>query len=184
MVVWKKWFGEASDDEESNSLVDYTLGAMKVGYLVDYDMKTWEVTGYNTYDYSGFETKEWVIETSNKVGYLERADSDGEISWTLTESIAISQIDEEVIEHIIRHEDPPKTLPYNGRSYRLMESGAGLLHESASSPGKRFISWTYCDNSGNNVLFVTQYGERDFKFVAGGYVQEYQFMNILPSGNA
>ena len=46
------------------------------------------------------------------------------------------------------------------------------------------VSWTYCDNSGKNVLFVTQYGERDFKFVVGEYVQEYQFMNILPSGNA
>ena len=184
MMVWKKWFGGASDDEESDSLVDYKLGAMKVGYLVDYDMKTWEVTGYNTYDYSGFETKEWVIETSDKVSYLERADSDGEISWTLTESIAISQIAEEVIEHTIRHEDPPKTLTHNGRSYRLMESGAGLFHESGAGPGKSFISWTYCDSSGKNVLFVTQYGERDFKFVAGEYVQEYQFMNILPSGNA
>ena len=184
MIVWKKWLGGASDDEESNSLVDYKLGAMKVGYLVDYNMKTWEVTGYNTYDYSGFETKEWVIETSDKVGYLERADGDGEISWTLTESIAISQIDEEIIEHVIRHEDPPKTLTHNGRSYRLMESGAGLFHESAAGPGKSFISWTYCDSSGKNVLFVTQYGERDFKFVAGEYVQEYQFMNILPSGNA
>ena len=35
----------------------FKLGAMKVGYLVDYDLKTWEVTGYNTYDYSGFETE-------------------------------------------------------------------------------------------------------------------------------
>ena len=181
---WKKWFGRASADEESDSLVDYELGAMKVGYLVDYDMKTWEVKGYNTYDYSGFETKEWVIETSDKVGYLERVDSDGEISWTLTESIAISQIAEEVIEYTIRHEDPPKTLTYNGRSHRLIESGAGLFHERAAGQGKSFISWTYCDDSGKNVLFVTQYGERDFKSVTGEYVQEYQFMNILPGRNA
>ena len=41
--------------------MDYKLGSMNVGYLFDYDMKTWEVTGYNTYDYSGFETKEWVL---------------------------------------------------------------------------------------------------------------------------
>ena len=183
-MVWKKWFEGASEDEESDSMVDYKLRAMKIGYLVDYDMKTWEVTGYNTYDYSGFETKEWVIETSDKVGYLERADSAGEISWTLTESIAINQIAEEVIEHTIRHEDPPQTLTHEGRRYRLMESDAGRFHESGAGRGKSFISWTYCDSSGKKVLFATQYGERDFKFVAGEYVHEYQFMNILPGGNA
>ncbi len=180
---WKKWFGRGQDDAESDTLVDFELGAMKVGYLVDYDMKTWEVTGYNTYDYSGILTKEWVLETSDKVVYLERA-SDDEITWTLTVSISISQISEDVVEHTRRHEDPPKTLTHNGRSHRLMESGAGRFHENAESPGKDFISWTYCDDSGNNVLFVTQYGERDFKSVVGEYVQEYQFTNILPGGTA
>ena len=177
---WKKWFGRG--DAESDPLVDFELGAMKVGYLVDYDMETWEVTGYNTYDYSGSETEEWVLETSGKVVYLERA-SDGEITWTLTESISMSQISEDVVEHTLRHDDPPKNLTHNGRGYRLMESGAGLFHEDAEGAGKEFISWAYCDESGTNVMFVTQYGERDFKSVAGEYVQEYQFTNILPSGN-
>jgi hypothetical protein len=59
-----------------------------------------------------------------------------------------------------------------------------LFHEDAEGPGKEFISWAYCDDSGRNVLFVTQHGERDFKSVAGEYVEEYQFTNILPSGNA
>ena len=54
---WKKWFGRVRDNPESDPLADFVLGAMKVGYLVDYDMETWEVTGYNTYDYSGFERR-------------------------------------------------------------------------------------------------------------------------------
>jgi hypothetical protein len=179
----KKWFGRGREDDESDSLVEFTLSAMKVGYLVDYDMETWEVTAYNTYDYSGFEAREWVIESSDKVVYLERSDSEGEVSWTLTESISLSQISEDVIEHTLRHDNPPKDLTYDGRSHRLMESGAGLFHESAEGPGTSFISWTYSDESGRNVLFVTQYGERDFKSVAGEYVEEYQFTNILPGGN-
>ena len=36
MMVWAKWFGGASGDEESDSLVDYKLGSMNVGYLFDY----------------------------------------------------------------------------------------------------------------------------------------------------
>ncbi len=180
---WKKWFGRGSGDEESDSLVDYRLDDMKVGYLVDYDMQTWEVRAYNTYDYSGFETREWMIETSDKVAYLERADSDGEIVWTLTESISISQISEEVIEYTIQHEDPPRNLTLDGRIHSLTESSGGLFHENAQGRGIDFISWTYSDDSGKNVLFVTQYGERDFKSVAGKYVEEYQFTNILPGSN-
>ena len=180
----KKWFGGGREDDESDSVVEFTLSAMKVGYLVDYDMETWEVKAYNTYDYSGVETREWVIETSDKVVYLERSDSEGEISWTLTESISISQISGDLIEHIRRHDDPPRELTYAERSHTLMESGAGLFHENAEGPGASFISWTYGDESGRNVLFVTQYGERDFKCVAGEYVEEYQFTDILPGGNA
>ena len=180
----KKWLSRRRDDAESDPLVDFRLGAMKVGYLVDYDMKTWEVKGYNTYEYSGFETKEWVLETSDQIVYLERDDSDGKTIWTLTASISISQISGDVVEHTLRHEDPPENLIHDGRSYKLMESGAGLFREDAEGPGKEFISWTYRDESGRNVLFVTQYGERDFKPVAGEYVEEYQFTNILPSGNA
>ena len=183
-MAWKKWFGGVRNDAEPDPLMDFVLGAMKVGYLVDYDMKTWEVTGYNTYDYSGFETKEWVLETFDKVVYLERADSDGEITWTLTESISISQISEDVVEHTLQHEDPPSRLTHNGRGYKVTESGAGLFYANAEGPGKEFISWAYCDDSEKNVLFVTQYGERDFKSVVGEYVEEYQFPNILPSGNA
>ena len=180
----KKWFGRGRDKSELDPLVDFQLGAMKVGYLVDYDMKTWEVTAYNTYDYSGFRTKEWVLETSDKVLYLERADSDGETTWTLTESISIQQISGDVVEHTRRHDDPPENLTHDQRGYRLMESGAGLFHEDAEGRGSEFISWTYSDDSDENLLFITQYGERDFKAVAGEYVEEYQFTNILPSGTA
>ena len=56
-----------------------------------------------------------MLETSDKVVYLERASED-EITWTLTESISISQISEDVVEHTRRHEDPPKTLTHNGEA--------------------------------------------------------------------
>ena len=35
-------------------LKDLVLSKLRVGYFVDYDMKTWEVTGYNKYDFVNF----------------------------------------------------------------------------------------------------------------------------------
>ena len=134
----KKWFSRRRDDAESDPLVDFRLGAMKVGYLVDYDMKTWEVKGYNTYEYSGFETKEWVLETSDQIVYLERDDSDGKTIWTLTASISISQISGDVVEHTLRHEDPPENLIHDGRSYKLMGERRRVC--SAKTPRARVRS--------------------------------------------
>jgi hypothetical protein len=48
-MAFKKWFGK-KDEEEKEVFQDYILERMKVGFLVDYDLDTWEVVGYNTYD--------------------------------------------------------------------------------------------------------------------------------------
>ena len=46
------WFGKKKKkEEELDPLQDLVLSKLKVGYLLDYDMKTWEVTEYNKYDW-------------------------------------------------------------------------------------------------------------------------------------
>ena len=40
-------------DAEPDPIADLVLGKLKVGYLVDYDLKTWEVTGYCRYEFDG-----------------------------------------------------------------------------------------------------------------------------------
>lgn len=182
-MAFKKWFVRDKEEDAPDPLKDYNLNTMRIGYLVDYDMETWEVIGCNSYDYDGFVTEEWVLKCSNKVAYLERADSDGEVTWTLTQNISPRQISEDAIDHTLEHENPPEVLTYNGRGYTLTESGGGVFRENDEGPGEEFISWSYCDDSGKHVLFIIQWGERDFKSVAGEYVEEYQFTNILPRGS-
>ena len=38
---FKRWFGDKGRDEEPHAYVEYTLATMRVGFLVDYDLKTW-----------------------------------------------------------------------------------------------------------------------------------------------
>ena len=52
----RKWFGR--DKDNGDDYEEYTLATMKPGYMVDYDLKTWTVTGFQTYDYEGFVTHE------------------------------------------------------------------------------------------------------------------------------
>lgn len=175
--MFRKWFGGGEGEEEEAPRTDYTLDAMQVGYLVDCDLKTWEVVGYNTCDYEGFETQEWELRCGDELRFLEK----GEDQWVLTTKIPLREIREEVAAAIANHGDPPEELHCLERTYKAVESSAGEFREGGKGLGREFVSWSYESADGERVLFVSQWGERDFRAYEGAYVEEYQFTDILPA---
>ncbi len=175
---FKKWFGKEDDDQEE-SYLDLTLERMKAGYMVDYDLKTWEVIGCNTYDYDGFPTREWELRSGDEVRFLERGVEDGKVELTLTQKIHVNQIKESVADAIVSEEDPPQEVHFDGRSYEAVESSAGLFREGGDGEEREFVNWSY-EAGEDRVLFISQWGERDFAAYEGEYVEEYQFTDILP----
>ena len=176
---FKKMFGRESGNGEVYQ--EYTLDTMKKGYLVDYDLKTWEVTGYNIYDYDGFLTQEWELRCGEEVHFLERAEEDGQVEWTLTRKIHVNQIEGDLIDEILNSDDPPEEIHYEGRLYTAVESGAGIQRQGGEEAGREFVSWSY-EAGEDRVLFITQWGERDFAACEGTSVEAYQFTDILPAG--
>ena len=80
-------FGKKKKKEEFDPLQDLVLSKLKVGYFLDYDMKTWEVTEYNIYDWDdGDHSYEWELTSGNEVVYLELEDDD-EPEWVVTKKI-------------------------------------------------------------------------------------------------
>ena len=86
---FKKWFGKKEEEEESYG--DYTLDRMQQGYMVDYDLNTWEVIGCNTYDYDGYLTREWELRCGEEVRLLEKGEEDGKVYLTLTRRISVTK---------------------------------------------------------------------------------------------
>jgi len=114
----RKWFG-GGDEEDEPPRTDYALEDLQVGYLVDFDLKTWEVIGYNVYDYDGFETREWELRCGEEVRFLELAVDDGQAEWVLTRKIGLRQLEPEVAAAIIDSGDPPEEVRLAGRPDRL-----------------------------------------------------------------
>jgi len=175
----RKWFG-GGDEEDEPPRTDYALEDLQVGYLVDFDLKTWEVIGYNVYDYDGFETREWELRCGEEVRFLELAVDDGQAEWVLTRKIGLRQLDPEVAAAIIDSGDPPEEVRLAGRPYLAVESSAGQMREGGGGRGHEFVNWSYESEEGERVLFISQWGERDFRAYEGEYVEEYQFTDILP----
>lgn len=161
--------------------IDITLSKLKVGYLVDYDLKTWEVTEYNKYDWGNHVySYEWELKSGNEVLYLEREDDEDEVEWILVKKIPFRSIDPGLGKYIQEHEDPPEELKYNGAAFYLDDNGGGYFCRGGGKEGAEFLYWDFIDESEDLILTIEQWSEDRFEAATGRYVEEYEFTNILP----
>ena len=187
-MVWKRFFGDKNGKkrEEFDPLADLELENMKLGYLVDYDLKSWEVTARHTYDWGeGGASQEWELRAGDDLIYLERtADDDAE--WCVMRKISFSALGAEGRKSIRDTEDPPESLTYDGTDYELEGDRAGYYHkntfslEDAKGEGLPVIVWDYLDESERGILTIEQWGESEFDAGVGIIVEEYEFTNVLP----
>ncbi len=176
---FKKKPGDAFDP-----LRDLTLSKMKVGYFVEYDMKTWQVTAYNKYDYGdGMWGEEWELTSGREKIWLERYEDD-EVEWSVCKKLPLGAIAENVRQHIKDFDDPPGQITVKGETYYLDESGTVYFYPGGKEPKQGFIEWVYIDEDDEKFVTIEQWGEDEFEATQGHYVEEYQFQNILPSGDA
>ena len=173
--------GKKKELEGPDPLHDLTLAKMKVGYLVDYDLKTWQVTERHRYDYDGDRSDEWELTAGSEVCYLERTEDD-EVEWALSRKMPIGAIDGDVRRHIIDHDDPPAKIVYRGTTYYLEASGPAYFYKDGKGSAEGFVYWEFIDEDDENFVNIEQWGETEFEASAGRWVEEYQFSHILPGG--
>ncbi len=178
-MPFKSFFKKKEQEPEFDPLRDLTLSKLKVGYLLDYDMKSWTVTEFNKYDIEGHEIFEWELTSSKEVVYLEREEDD-EVYWSISKKIPIGKIEGGIRKYIIDNEDPPEQITLEGKSYYLDESGAGFFYKNGLGRGIEFIYWSFVDDDEKNSVTIEQWGETEFEASVGKEVEEYQFSNILP----
>jgi len=179
-MIWNPF--KKKKESALDPLRDLTLSNLKVGYLVDYDLNTWEVTAHNRYDWGdGHFTDEWEIKSATETLYLEREEDD-EIEWVLSKKTSIGALGPGIRAQLpeFANDSPPAEISYQGKRYFLASEGAGLFLKDGKEPGIEFLCWDYVDEAEEEVITIEQWGEQEFEASIGRYVEEYQFSNILP----
>jgi hypothetical protein len=177
---WKDFFSFGKKKEESIDPLKIELKDLKKGWMVDYDMTTWEVKAHHRYDWgSGSFTDEWELHSSDKIMFLHHDPEDGG-EFTLSYKIPIGKIEGNVKEHFKTHEDGPGQIVYEGTTYYLDDDGGGLFLENGQGPEQEFIYWDYEDEKEERFVTIEQWGENEFEAYAGIWVEDYNFENILP----
>ena len=172
-------FGRKEKDRELDPIADLVLGKLKIGYLVDYDLKTWEVTGYCRYKFDGNIVEEWEITAGGREQrYLELADG----RWSLAAKVVIGAIDGDIRSHILREEDPPSRIVYKGKHYSLDTSYAGYMFPDGEGDGVEVLRWEFLDEDEASFLGIERWSETEFGAAIGFFVEDYEFTSILPGG--
>ena len=165
------------DEEEAPP--ELVLKNLQKGWLLDYDLKTWEVQAYNVYDWDGDLSHEWQLMSGDEVRYLE-LETDDTDDWSFNRKIAFGRLGSGVKKSIQETGDPPSELELDGETFYLEEVAGGHFKKDGQGQGQEVLRWSYENDPGNKYLGIEQWGENEFDASMGEPVEEYQFTNILP----
>ncbi|MFT5370128.1 MAG: hypothetical protein ACI8V2_005107 [Candidatus Latescibacterota bacterium] len=174
-------FRKKEDESESIDPLDITLSNLEPGYVLDYDLKTWQVSAHHYYEYDGDRVDEWELSSADEVAYLECAKDDG-FTYTFTRKIRVSELDADIPAHVSENEDPPDEIIHNHITYEADSSSIGRYFKDGQGTGDEFIVWDYLDDSEKRTLSIEQWTDDQFEASVGEIVEDYQFTNILPGG--
>ena len=160
-----------------------TIRDLRKGFVLDYDMQTWEVVAEYEYDW-GNETfsHEYKLKSASDAVFLSVEDED-ELALSLSRKLNFSRLDESgAIEDAIHGKGkPPKSVDWEGRTYYRDSESKGYWKEvGAAGESEPFVSWDYYDESGQYILTIEQWDDDEFEAAVGQVAAESAFSNILP----
>ena len=166
---------------------DYDPSNVKItdlrrGFILDYDLKTWEVKEEYEYDWGdNYFTREFKLDSGDDIIYLHMDEND-ELSLSVTRKVKIRSVDEDLPEHIIKHQEAPKKIHYDGRDFFLDKETPGYFSGDPENDDSwiELISWEYYDNNEEYILAVEQWGDKEFAAAFGRVVKAFEFSNIIP----
>ena len=96
--------------KEEFRLEDLVLSKLKVGFLVDYDLKTYRVSACNKYQWNeGGVSDEWELTSGSESFFLERSEEDGDVEWSFCHKLPISKLEGDIADEIERNEEKGKS---------------------------------------------------------------------------
>jgi len=179
MGLFDRFKKNKEPDYDPNNL---KIKDLRVGFMFDYDLKTWVITEEYEYDWGdNYFTREYKLESSDDIAYLH-IDYNDEGFMTISRKLKIRALGEDIPEEIEKNKRPPKKIAYDGVEYLLDKESPGYFSDDPEDDNSwtEFISWDYYDADGKLVACVEQWGEREFEASHGNVVNDFEITNILP----
>jgi hypothetical protein len=166
--------------DKTEAQINFTVNTMKVGFMVDYFMKTWEVKKVYTYDWgNNFYSKEYLLDSGDETIYLS-VEEDDKLICSIWNKLDIFEIDSGLVNSITSTDDAPDKLVYENKTFIRKESSQGSCQVDGESEDSELVNWMYKNPETKELLSIDRFGEEEFGAAKGNYVKEFEFSNILP----
>lgn len=183
-MVFDRLFKNFKKDKPADDFGNMTVLDLEVGCFFDYDLSTWKIDEEYEYDWGDQEfSREFKVTNGVDVRFLSIEEDDG-IYMEFTQKINLKKIDSTLYSYLISSDEvkPPAHLTYEGKKYFLDEEAPGYYRNVMDGDEwTEFISWTYYDDSEENVLTIEQWGDTSFDASQGKVIKEFQISNLLPN---
>lgn len=170
------------DKEPDYDPNDIRVTDLRAGFILDYDLKSWQVKEAYEYDWGDqYFTREFLLDSGDEVVYLHIDDNE-ELELSICKKIKIRAVDTDLPEYILEHEQPPKKIVFEGKEYYLDRESPGYFSDEPENEASwtELISWDYYDKEETNLITIEQWGDKEFAAACGKVVKEYEISNILP----
>jgi hypothetical protein len=172
---WFKKEEKAHFDPTNMKITD-----IRVGFLLDYNLETFEVTDEFEYDWGDEEfTFEYKLVSANET-YMLHVEVDDELKLTLSKPLLVSKISPDVKKYITQNEQAPSQVSLDGMIYFQQDESVGYFRNTKDKDSDEFISWAFIADNGKSVIEIEQWGEKEFEASIGEIIDEYSITNIFP----
>ena len=169
----------------SYDVTNLGLNDLDVGFIFDYDLKSWVIKEMYEYDWgSNNFSHEYKVDSGDEVAFLSIEDS-SDLVITLTKAIKIRKIDEDIARILSDTKKAPQQLHYEGEVYYLANESAGYFRDCGkkTEDWEELFSWEYFNENEDKIVSITQWDEHTFDTFAGLVLESHQISNLIPGGS-
>ena len=159
----------------SDSSFEPKLTDLKIGYTLDYNLKTWIVEEVYHYKWgNNFTSKEYKIYSGDEEAYLEVED-DGILKILFSKDIELklNSVD------FLPYSDPKPTIGYQGKTYSFNEKYNSEARNDEDNYWESFYLWDYYDSLGEEFISIENW-DGDIEACHGHKVKELEISSITP----
>lgn len=180
-MVFGRLFKMFKSERGSGTGKDLTLHDLDMGFIVDYEMRSWEVKEVAHYDWgNGFKGKEFKIFDGKEYLYLYVDPSLEELSV----SYQVNVNDGDVLaskKSIINTDEPLHVLQYDNKNWIIDDESLAEYKIEGESDWMDLLCWTYVDQgSGDEFVALNRWGEKKVEAYRGKFIKPFEISNILP----
>ena len=179
MSIWD--FFKKRKEEGHYDPINIKITDIRVGSILEYNLKTWEVQEEYEYDWGNNSfSYEYKLVSDNGIIYLN-IEEDDDITCIVSKKISISLI-AGVLQSMEKHGMPPSEVILEGITYYRGNEKPGFFRNTETTKpeeSEEFISWDYIDKTEKKSLSIEQWGEKEYEASVGIIEPESAFSNIL-----